>query len=470
MSGSIRVAARTGLAVLMVFMAAEQVRAVDMGYSLGLTGESSDNISQEPENSTRSEWITRYQAALFLDADERAFTSHTTLSATYQDFKRNIFEDRVDYLLNSALSWNILPQRLIFNVEELFTRIQINPTGTDTPDNQQNTNVLSLGPTINARMGEVDSLVLEGRYTDSYYEDTDTDNRGLFASSRFRHSLSPVLTTSINYSARVVKYDQPVYPTVITQRATLGYERIASRRTFFSAEVGRAVIDDRSKPADNTFHTIGTARWIRQTTRNSAISLEAGREVSDASQILLEEEIRQQQTGSNVIESGTVFLTSRVGVRFQRSAVSGNQEFRLLGREIEFENPGDLVLTDAISDQRLGSAYVAVSHNLTESSRAGFGGSYSKTEYLDTFRIDRDSTAEAWFQRLIRKRLGVRVTLSRRERSSTNLQEEYVENRAAISIGYNYREGQTERDLLNVDGLRVPDRRESGPGDEETDN
>jgi len=431
----------------------------DIGYQLGLAGESSDNIGRDAAD-TRSEWITRYLAALTLNADNRLFTSNTLLQARYNDYKRNIYDDRADYLVNSELVWRILPQRLEFRVDDIFTRVQLNPAEADTPDNQQNTNVVSLGPTMNIRFGDADLLILQGRYSETYYETTDTDNRVHLGNIRYRHRHTPVSTTSLNLTSRVVQYTESnLYPTMWTHRGVLGYARAASRITRLSAEVGRTLIDDRTNPVDNTFSTTGTARLTRRTTRNSILRLEVGREVSDASETLLQD-TRQQQPLEDVIAPGALFITSNASARLTRATIYGSQALNLRARKIEFEEIGNQPLTDATSSQRMGSAELNLTYNLTESDRAGIRGRFIKTEYRDTLRTDRDSWLEGWFERQIRKRVALRLGYSRGERDSSNSADEYVENRAMISLSYNYEVGQPERSPIDGDGFRDLERPE----------
>jgi len=459
MSGSTRVTVRALVAAFILCSLAGRVNAVDIGYRLGLAGQSSDNITRAPDDVKRSDWITRYQAALLLNADTPLVTSNTIIGGIYRDYARNIFDDRVDYLVDSQVALHILPQRLIFNFDDYFTRIQINTADPDTPNNQQDTNVMSLGPTINARLGAADLLVLEGRIRDTYYEAYDTDNRAYIASARLQHQQSAVSTTSIGHSLRYIRYDDPVNPTLLARRTTVGYSRAASRITRLSMEYGRTLIENRSQAVDDTTSTTAVINLTRRTSRFSTLTLDARQEVSDASQLLVQN-ARSRRGQLNILYPGTIFLITQYEAGLRRDTVYGNQAFTLRYREIDFEDIGNQVLAETTSDQNRSTASLTISYNMSGSMQAGLGAYYRKTEYLDTFRTDTDNRLEVWGQRQIRQRLGLRLSYFRRERDSTDPLAEYLENRATISIGYSYAPGQPPgRDPLDFDNIRNSEQR-----------
>src|SRR5690606_19655145 len=80
----------------------------------------------------------------------------------YQD----VFDDMTDRMLEGRLHWEVVPDRLAFVVEDSYGVQTINRFSPDAPDNRQQVNVLSLGPTFMFRPGNLRGLA-ELRYINS---------------------------------------------------------------------------------------------------------------------------------------------------------------------------------------------------------------------------------------------------------------------------------------------------------------
>ena len=80
----------------------------------------------------------------------------------YQD----VFDDMTDRMLEGRLHWEVVPDRLAFVVEDSYGVQTINRFNPDSPDNRQQVNVLSLGPTFMFRPGNLRGLA-ELRYINS---------------------------------------------------------------------------------------------------------------------------------------------------------------------------------------------------------------------------------------------------------------------------------------------------------------
>jgi len=432
-----KVAVVVGAYVFVTSFVIQDVRAVDLDYQLGAATEYSDNIRRSVSGSEEPELILRYRAGLSLVVDNPGFISNTILGATYRDYVRDIFSDRTDYLVNSRTEWNILERRLILHVDDRFARIQTNPAEPDTPNNLQNTNVFSIGPEINVRMGSRDRMVFNARYTDTYYQATSTDNYSLGGSAVYLRQFTPISTLDVRYTAEGMKYDNPVYATVITQEATLGYSREPSTVTRIALRAGGTeVIYRGSSQQQPGWQGTGAFEMSRRVSRQSVLDLLIGREFTEAGRTF----IRTPQDQFEQIEatlSGVLFLTSRARARYFRQTSYGSQLLAFRGRKIEYKNLPDITLSDVTSDRDLRGLDAQLVYNLSRARQVGVEGSYTRTDYLDTARIDRDTRGGIWLNHQIRSNLSARLIYSRRERKSSSIPEEYVESRGILALVYN---------------------------------
>jgi len=86
----------------------------------------------------------------------------------YEDYLNNHFGNQVLGQLSGQANWTIVPQRLDLVVEDYAGVEPVDQLASNAPNNQQQTNVLVLGPTLHFQLGETFRGQAELRYINSY--------------------------------------------------------------------------------------------------------------------------------------------------------------------------------------------------------------------------------------------------------------------------------------------------------------
>jgi len=136
----------------------------------------------------------------------------------YRDYLENRFDSQLQTQLAGQANWTISPDRLDFSVEDYAGVQPVDQLAADSPDNQQQTNVIVLGPTLRMRFGDAARGQFELRYINSYASKVDEfdSSRGMAAFRVFR-DLNPTDQLSGNVEFQRINFDK--------QPSTANYDR-----------------------------------------------------------------------------------------------------------------------------------------------------------------------------------------------------------------------------------------------------
>ena len=117
----------------------------------------------------------------------------------YRDYLAHAFDNQTLAQLAGQANWTVLPERLDFTVRDVASVQPLSTFSSNAPDNQQQTNVLTLGPVLKLRIGDAMRGQVELHYINSYASKVDDFNssRGVLAGRLFR-DLSPTDVLSLN--------------------------------------------------------------------------------------------------------------------------------------------------------------------------------------------------------------------------------------------------------------------------------
>ncbi len=126
----------------------------------------------------------------------------------YHDYPGNRFDNQTQTQLAGQLNWTVLPQRLDFSVADYAGVQPVDSLASNAPGNQQQTNVLSLGPILHLQFGDALRGQAELRYVSSYASKVSDFNssRGVAAFRLFR-DISPTDQLSANVETQRVTFD-----------------------------------------------------------------------------------------------------------------------------------------------------------------------------------------------------------------------------------------------------------------------
>ncbi|GAB2578881.1 outer membrane beta-barrel protein [Dyella jejuensis] len=226
------------------------------------------------------------------------FQANVTGTLQYNDYLGHQFSDQTQTELAAQANWTMLPKRLDFTVEDYAGVEPVDSLASNSPENQQQTNVLSLGPTLHLQFGDIMRAQIELHYLNSYASKVQDFNssRGM-AAFRLYRDLNPTDTVSLNIESQRVKFNNSVATELIdgvddnvaTPNYTRDqiYGRYASTLVHFDADVlvGWSKIDFDRAPGDSKPLARATLGW--QFTSRNALSVTGAYEFSDAAQDML---------------------------------------------------------------------------------------------------------------------------------------------------------------------------------------
>jgi hypothetical protein len=271
--------------VLALVSAPGVVLAGTLDYTLYAGLEHSNNIALSSDRPVSENVLTPGGTFQFTQLGS-TFQANVAGTFEYRKYLGNHFDSQAQTQLAGQGNWTIAPDRLDFSVEDYAGVQPVDQLSSDSPDNQQQTNVLVLGPTLRMRFGEAARGQFELRYINSYASKVDEfdSSRGL-AAFRVYRDLSPTNQLSGNVEFQRVDFtNQPSEANYDRKEAFVRYTSTLAR---FDVDVlvggTRLEFDDgSSKSAPLARLNLG---W-RPTARNT-VSVTGAYQYADAAQDII---------------------------------------------------------------------------------------------------------------------------------------------------------------------------------------
>lgn len=290
--------------------------AAQFNYSIFGSVEHSDNITLTDSNPiSQNVFIPGFN----FNYQEQGSTLQANVSGTFQDidYLGNRFANQTQTELAGQANWTVLPKRLDFTVEDYAGVEPVDSLASNAPNNRQQTNVLSLGPTLHLQFGTAMRAQVELHYLNSYASKVKdfNSNRGM-AAFRLYRDLNPTDTLSLNLESQRVRFNDStatalvngVNSTIATPnyRRDELYGRYTSSLAYFNADVlaGWSKIDFDHARGDSK--PMGRIDLSWQFTPHQMLSVIGAYEFSDAAQDMF---LQPGQSVVNALDEGpTDFL------------------------------------------------------------------------------------------------------------------------------------------------------------------
>ncbi|HEY8682912.1 MAG TPA: hypothetical protein VIM06_07055, partial [Rhodanobacter sp.] len=270
--------------------------AAQFDYTAYAGIEHSDNVNLSATNPISQNTLTPGINFTFTQqgADIQANVAGTL---EYRDYLGGAFDNQTLAQLSGQVNWTVLPQRLDFTVQDFAAVEPLSTLSSNAPDNQQQTNVVSLGPTLHFRLGNTLRGQAELRYINSDASKTKQFNssRGEAALRVFK-DLNETDQLSGNIESQHVHFNNTTNGTAqgpgdlasnpdYSRNELFG--RYTSKLAHFDidAALGWSQIDFHAAPSASSALFRMTLGW-RPTPRNS-FSITAARQFSDAAEEMM---------------------------------------------------------------------------------------------------------------------------------------------------------------------------------------
>lgn len=219
----------------------------------------------------------------------------------YRDYLGNAYDSQLFAQMAGQANWTVLPQRLDFVFQDFASVQPLSTLSSDTPNNQQQTNVFAVGPTLRFNLGQTLRGQAELHYIGSHASKTKDFNssRGQVALRAIR-DISPTSQLSLNMERQQIDfYDADVDAKYNRNEM---YGRYVRKLAHFNvdASLGWSQIDLRSAGKTSSPLERINLSWLPSS--RHGFSIAAAREYSDAAQDMIS--LSDQQIGTTPLPYG----------------------------------------------------------------------------------------------------------------------------------------------------------------------
>ncbi|QWT21724.1 outer membrane beta-barrel protein [Bacillus sp. NP157] len=206
-----------------------------LDYSLYAGLEHSNNITLSSDNPV-SENVLSPGATFQYNQLGSTFQANVLGTFEYRRYLENHFDPQTQTQIAGQANWTVMPDRLDFSVEDYAGVQPVDQLSADAPGNQQQTNVLALGPTLHLRFGDSTRGQAEVRFINSYASRVDEfdSKRGMVALRLFR-DLTPTDTISGNVEYQHINFDNQ--PSTADYNREEAYLRYTSQLAHVDANI-----------------------------------------------------------------------------------------------------------------------------------------------------------------------------------------------------------------------------------------
>lgn len=383
---------------------------IEPSASIGM--EYTDNVTLVPVNEAR-DLIVNTSVGAEIDAGSGPFRFNASTSLTSQHYTKGTFDDRKYFNLGATVGWEMLKNRFDWTLQDFFSQRAINSLDPDTPDNIQDTNVLTFGPNIYFPVSARQSITLQPEYRKFTYKNgiqvQNLDNQQNSIAADWNYQM--FRTMSVGLSGRVNKVDYGEQSISDNTFSNIGLTVSGGRsRSNYSVNMGSTRVE-RGR-GGNTGGFTGNIIWLFNLTGYSNVRTYIASNLIDTNNGLLNAS-RNPENGdiSNQQISGEVLRNSILRVTYtKKGATLSSSVWSELSRQ-EYE----LVPLDR-EVQDLGMRF---SYPLTAALSMGVSTRYNRIELTDIDRKDKQYDISSNINYRLSRRLSTVLSLRYRDRNST---------------------------------------------------
>ncbi|HEU4669284.1 MAG TPA: outer membrane beta-barrel protein [Dyella sp.] len=414
--------------------------AVEFNYTLYGGLEHSDNIQLVSTNPT-SQTSVIPGLNFSLQQQGAEVQANVIGDLQYRDYLGSRFTSQTQTSLAGTVNWSVLPQRLDLTVDDYASVQPVDYLASNAPSNQQQTNVLSLGPTLHFHVGSGLDGQAELRYLNSYAQKTKgfDSQRGL-AALRLVHRINPTDQLSFNAEQRRVvftNHDQAG----ADYNGTELYGRYNSKLARFDVDAAlgwsRITFNQLGQRSETSPLARLSLTW--HATDRSAFGVAGSRQYSDAAEGMM----RPVAAGGSVLtggingdsNTGSITVTSEVYLERRAEVNYSYRTARLLftlapryARLTYSETPA--------FNQTAHELGVGVDFNVTPTVILSGYFEKERRAYQTQSRTDRSTDYIVSLTRQVNTHWSWRANFSRRWRTSNAPGAGFNENRIYVGVSY----------------------------------
>lgn len=369
------------------------------------------------------------------------FQANVVGNLEYRDYLAHAFDSQKLAQLAGQANWTVLPQRLDFAVRDVASVQPLSTFSSNTPNNQQQTNVLALGPTLLFRLNDTLHGQTTLSFTNSRASRTHEFNssRGALA-LRLIKDLTPTTELSGNAETERVTFDHgngnPAYNRMqvfvsslshfsqFDVNASVGWSRLElSHASTVTSPLVRLDLDWRMTPS-NSF-ALRAARQYGDAAEDLIAQLDQG---SDMSAFSKGPQPSNIETGNAVISS-QVYLARRLEAIYTYGGERLTARVAPLYQELTY-------IKDPTNNRRGRGGSAGLDYKLRPRTTVSITGNTESLHYLSLARTDRTTNFAVALTDQRTAHWSWNVSFTRRLRRSDFAGASYHANEIYLGVAY----------------------------------
>ena len=408
-------------------------QAYQLNYSLETALGYSDNINESEIDPTgQSVLIPRLK--FDVREDGASLLAHASGQVEYRDYLGGAFSNELRGQFAGVATWFIFPQRLSFNFEDYAGVEPVNIFAPNAPNNQQQVNVATLGPTFNFRIQQTLNGQAELRLTsNTASKSKDFNSHRGFAALRAVKDVSARTKLSGNVEAQHVHFtERSGGPDYSRYDAYARYQNTLTQLDVDAALGGSRVNFANANGNHSSWLGRGSLSW--RATPSNTLAVSALRQYSDASQDLIADPaaLLALTNTANGITPGSTPITSQVYLERRVGASYVFHTERFLFRAEPYYKTLDYLLDPAFN-QDVHGAVAGVSYLPRPLWTLAFDAAEETRDYTNVARRDEDLRFDLSFVDRLTRQWSVRLDLVRNQRNSDTAGQSFRENAAYVT-------------------------------------
>lgn len=402
--------------------------ALDIEPGVGAGLEYSDNAALTSDDE-QSDWIAVGYVGASIEADSGPLQARATTSLNYQNYTENTFSDKYYFRLGATTGWEMIKDRVDWQLQNYFTQRLVNSVDPDTPDNILNTNVFTFGPTILFSPSGSQTLTLRPLYRNFYYEGREFDNQQYTLLANWFYQTYPLTGVGLDGGVTRAEYDdQRRFPnyTISNIHFVVSGKRA---RSEYSIRLG-ATNTNRDRVDDQTGVT-GNLTWLVRLAGHSQVRTYIASEIRDSNRGLLNASVNPNNGDfSNEQISGDVLRNSIIRFKYEWRDATLNSSLWGELRDLDYQ--------ETPNDREVQAVGAELNYPVTALLSSGVYGRYNRTELTDISRTDKRYVVGGNISYQLSRKLRSVIDFQYRNRDSTQSDLEYSEMSVFASLVYGY--------------------------------
>jgi hypothetical protein len=418
------------------------VRAGTFDYSLYGGVEHSSNIALSSDNPQSANVFIPGANFTYVQQGS-TFQANVAGALEYRHYASGDFDDQTQTQLAGTGNWTVVPNRLDFTVTDFAGVQPVDSLTSNAPDNQQQTNVLTLGPTLKLRFGDAMRGQVELHYINSYASKIDDFNssRGVLAGRLFR-DISPTDQVSLNVETQRVTFSSDTAGSNYSRDE--GFLRYSSTLAHFDADVmlGYSKLDFDRGGSDSKPLVRVALGW--EPTTRSTFGISGAYQFADAAQDLStplsptvisntfapgETSLGGGAVTGNVVVDSQVYLERQLQGSYSYTGTRLSFTVTPMYRKLQYVN-------DPTFDQTGRGGSFVLSYRLRPAATVSFFATGEKLSYDTLSRTDKTWRYGLDFQHIMSPHWSWRTTLTREKRDSNAPGQSYRETEIFFGVVY----------------------------------